>query len=151
MKKLSELSELGEAADKRSIITSTITIEHDFKDSTFKEWTEKADNHGVDLIVDGVRTRLKDLRMNSEMPESSNLRSEEVFVTGSRLYQQKFENSKEDMTRVQDDKDSMKRLVNSRVETFGNEEYMGRMDDKLVLEIEQKLFSQRKQSSEVHI
>ncbi|PSR95276.1 Coiled-coil domain-containing protein [Actinidia chinensis var. chinensis] len=149
VKKLSELSELGEAADKRSIITSTITIEHDFKDSTFKEWTEKADNHGVDLIVDGVRTRLKDLRMNSEMPESSNLRSEEVFVTGSRLYQQKFENSKEDMTIVQDDKESMERLVNSRVETFGNEEYTGRMDDKLVLEIEQKLFSQRKQSSEL--
>ncbi|XP_057475079.1 LOW QUALITY PROTEIN: uncharacterized protein LOC130763142 [Actinidia eriantha] len=149
VKKLSELAELVEAADKRSIGTSTITIEHDFKDSTFKEWTEKADNHGVDLIVDGVRTRLKGLRMKSEMPESSNLRSEEVFVTGSRLYQQKFENSKEDRTSVQDDKESMERLVNSRVETFGNEEYMGRMDDKLVLEIEQKLFSQRKQSSEL--
>jgi len=73
VKKLSELPEEVEVVDKR-------------KDNVFKDTldlSEQADIHRVDQNSNGVTTRLKDLRLNTEMPETSNFRSKDAFYSGS--------------------------------------------------------------------
>ncbi|KAF7144685.1 hypothetical protein RHSIM_Rhsim04G0010900 [Rhododendron simsii] len=153
VKRLSELpEEHGEAADKMNITTSTITKENDFKDSSSKEWTENANVHRADLNFDGARTKLEDLRLNTEMPESSSTRSADASISGSHktsLIQQRIGHNEEDMRSLQDQNESMERLVNSAIEASGNEESGGPMDDKLVLEFKQKLIDPRNQSSEM--
>ncbi|KAL7217728.1 hypothetical protein ACSBR2_011043 [Camellia fascicularis] len=151
VRKLSELpKEVGEVSEKRDIIASTTTKENDFKAVPSEELTKKADNRRVDLSGDGVRTRLEDLRLNSE----------DAFVSGfleTHPLQQKIDteaipeisrssmqdSSKEDTTSVQDDNESTKRVGKSY------EESASQMDDKHVSEIEQKLISLSKQSSEI--
>ncbi|KAI8010488.1 Coiled-coil domain-containing protein 22 [Camellia lanceoleosa] len=151
VRKLSELpKEVGEVSEKRDIIASTTTKENDFKTVPSGELTKKADNRRVDLSGDGVRTRLEDLTLNSE----------DAFVSGfleTHPLQQKIDteaipeisrssmqdSSKEDTTSVQDDNESTKRVGKSY------EESASQMDDKHVSEIEQKLISLSKQSSEI--
>lgn len=155
VKRLSELpEEHGEAADKMNITTSTITKENDFKDSSSKEWTENANAHKADLNFDGARTKLEDLRLNTEMPESSSTRSADAVISGSHktsLIQQRIGHNEEDMRSLQDQNESMERLVNSAIEASGNEESGGPMDDKHVLEFKHKLNDPRNQSSEVYV
>ncbi|XP_052208730.1 uncharacterized protein LOC127812336 isoform X2 [Diospyros lotus] len=116
VKKLSELPEEVEVVDKR-------------KDNVFKDTldlSEQSDIHRVDQNSNGVTTRLKDLRLNTEMPETSNFRS---TVKGS---------SKEDLGSVEDDRESMEQLGGSIIEECADP-----MDEKDASEIEQKLNSIR--------
>ncbi|XP_058208929.1 uncharacterized protein LOC131321919 [Rhododendron vialii] len=153
VKSLSELpEEHGEAADKVNITTGTITKENDFEDSSSKELTENANAHRADLNFDDARTKLEYLRLNTELPESSSTRSADTFISGSHktsLIQQRIGHNEEDMRSVQDQNESMERLVNSAIEASENEESGGPMDDKHVLGFEQKLIDPRKQSSEM--
>lgn len=138
VKRLSELPEgHGEAADKRNISTG-----------------ENANAQRADLNFDGARTKLEGLRMNTEVPESSSTSSADALISGSQktsLIQQDVGDTEEDMKSVQDENESVRRLVNSTVEASVNEESGGQMDDRHVLEFEQKLIDLRKQSSEVYI
>ncbi|KAL6975164.1 hypothetical protein U1Q18_023958 [Sarracenia purpurea var. burkii] len=121
--------ELGEA-DKRNITNTTSTKENDIKNTYFKESSEKADNHSVDLNVGGVETILKDafLRESQE----------------TRLNQQKIDESKEDISIVQDDK-SMKRLPNSKIGASVNEESARKLTRKQSSEIRHRIEKLRSQ------
>ncbi|XAR67345.1 hypothetical protein NMG60_11002061 [Bertholletia excelsa] len=132
LKKLSELpKEVGEATDKREVITSTLSNENCSKYTFSKDLMEKGDDHEVFLNVDGVRTRLEDFRLSNELPESLNSTTVDASANGT------------------NNELSTKRLRNPTMDASVNEESAGQMEDRHDSALEQKLKALIKQSSEI--
>uniref|UniRef100_A0A5B7A883 Putative coiled-coil domain-containing protein 22 isoform X2 n=1 Tax=Davidia involucrata TaxID=16924 RepID=A0A5B7A883_DAVIN len=163
VERLSGLSEVGKTADKRNINTSATITDDDFK-ATLKDWTVKADSQGVDLNDQEVRTGLKELKLKTEVPESSNSKAGDDFVSGSHdthLIPLKMDEvdavkisgsrmldfSGEEVTSVENGKRSTEEFLDARIDASVNEETAVQRDDKHVSELGQKLISLKEQSS----
>ncbi|XP_059666746.1 uncharacterized protein LOC132312404 isoform X2 [Cornus florida] len=165
VEKLSELSEVGESADTPGINTNATTKEVHFKE-TPKDWIEKADRQGVDLNEREVRTRLKDLGLQTEVPVPSNSKAEDAFVRGPcethPMLQKTDETAAVDIPRyrMQDSseeeaisminsKSSLEELEDSRTNASVDEETTVQRDDDHVSDPEQKLVSLREQACKI--
>ncbi|GMH25477.1 hypothetical protein Nepgr_027320 [Nepenthes gracilis] len=75
---LSELSEAGKTADLTNIHAGAKTFV-DNHESTSRSWTKKAVYNRINLNYQKVKTRLQDLILESDLPESSSNNAEAAF------------------------------------------------------------------------
>ncbi|KAE8098898.1 hypothetical protein FH972_016926 [Carpinus fangiana] len=160
VERLSELSEDRRTADVKDVRR---TEEDDLKRSS-EDWPKRTDNEGVDFSVGKVGDRLKDLRLKTEVSESSNTKPEDASV--DRLYEddlvpQKMDEtavdeifcsrtgdfSKDALTSVLSGKDLTEEVVDAGRDTLGNVETAAWKNDVLVFE--QKGASFREQFSKI--
>lgn len=149
VEKLPESSEGGKTAGGNDI-RAREKIKEDDLPSTSKHWTEKPDNQGVDLHFPNVGAKLKDLRLKSEVQESSDNEAEnESGTRANKAYsiQQKMDGvavvdvsipgtqdlSKKELNSLENGTDLVEKSEDSRRDASGNEEMSTQRDDKNVL------------------
>ncbi|KAJ9672460.1 hypothetical protein PVL29_025896 [Vitis rotundifolia] len=149
VEKLPESSEGGKTAGGNDI-RAREKIKEDDLPSTSKHWTEKPDNQGVCLHFPNVGAKLKDLRLKSEVQESSDNESEnESGTRANKAYsiQQKMDGvavvdvsipgtqdlSKEELNSLENGTDLVEKSEDSRRDASGNVEMSTQRDDKNVL------------------
>ncbi|RVX14883.1 Coiled-coil domain-containing protein 22 [Vitis vinifera] len=149
VEKLPESSEGGKTAGGNDI-RAREKIKEDDLPSTSKHWTEKPDNQGVDLHFPNVGAKLKDLRLKSEVQESSDNEAEnESGTRANKAYsiQQKMDGvavvdvsipgtqdlSKKELNSLENGTGLVEKSEDSRRDASRNEEMSTQRDDKNVL------------------
>ncbi|KAF8414286.1 hypothetical protein HHK36_002288 [Tetracentron sinense] len=159
------LSESGKVAGKQEIRARFNAKEDECK-RDLKDWTEKVDNPGVGLNDQTVRTRLNEMKLTTEMPNSSHNKAEEAFLNGA-LVDPSFpgqrnepafadvsrsgnleSSRKDDIRSAEYVEESMKESEDSRRDASGDEEGATQKNDN-VAEVVQKLASLRERSSKI--